>query len=84
MPDTLENKPENLRERLARKIRRNEPKRLKRHAIRLRALRYAFSPKELKNGIEEKDVRKRLKISKNLEESYLLYLQELKKIRRKR
>ena len=79
MPDTLENKAENLRKRLVKKIRANEPKRLKRQAIRLRALRYAFSPKELGNGIEEKDVRKRLKISKNLEESYLLYLQELKK-----
>lgn len=75
----MENKAENLRKRLVKKIRANEPKRLRMQAIRLRALRYAFSPKELKNGIEEKDVEKRLKISKNLEASYLLYLKELKK-----
>ena len=65
----------------------NKPKRqchedlqeLKQNAIKFKAFQHTFSNKEVEGGLDKKRVKRRLKESKQLEESYLTYLQELKK-----
>lgn len=52
---------------------------LKQNAIKYKAFQHTFSPKEVKHGLDNKKISKRLRESRNLEESYLTYLQELKK-----
>lgn len=52
---------------------------LRQNAIKYKAFQHTFSPKEVKHGLDSKKINKRLRESKNLEESYLTYLQELKK-----
>ncbi len=52
---------------------------LKQNAIKYKAFQHTFSPKEFKHGLDNKKISKRLRESRNLEESYLTYLQELKK-----
>lgn len=52
---------------------------LKQNAIKYKAFQHTFSPKEVEHGLDNKKISKRLRESRNLEESYLTYLQELKK-----
>ena len=52
---------------------------LKQNAIKYKAFQHTFSPKEVKHGMDDRHFSKRLLASKHLEESYLTYLQELKK-----
>jgi len=52
---------------------------LKQSAIKYKAFQHTFNPKEIKHGLDDKKINKRLRESRNLEESYLTYLQELKK-----
>ncbi len=52
---------------------------LRQNAIKYKAFQHTFSPKEFKQGMDNKKISKRLRESRNLEESYLTYLQELKK-----
>ncbi len=52
---------------------------LKQNAIKYKAFQHTFNPKEVKLGLDNKLISKRLRASRSLEESYLTYLQELKK-----
>lgn len=52
---------------------------LKQNAIKYKAFQHTFSPKEVQHGMDDRHFHRRLLASKHLEESYLTYLQELKK-----
>ncbi|MCB2182792.1 MAG: transglycosylase domain-containing protein [Desulfobulbaceae bacterium] len=57
----------------------NEQQSLKQKAIKYKAFQHTFSPRDLKKGISEKKILRRLRESKHLEETYYKYIKELEK-----
>ncbi|MBI5557162.1 MAG: penicillin-binding protein [Deltaproteobacteria bacterium] len=58
---------------------KNEQQILKQTAIKYKAFRHTFSKGDIKNGISEKTILKRLRESSHLEDTYYKYLKELEK-----
>lgn len=58
---------------------KNDQQILKQQAIKFKAYQHTFSKRDIKNGISEKNIGKRLRESKQLEDSYYKYLKELEK-----
>ncbi|MFZ5764645.1 MAG: transglycosylase domain-containing protein [Thermodesulfobacteriota bacterium] len=52
---------------------------LKQQAIKFKAFQHTFSKRDIRDGIPEKHILKRLRESKHLEETYYKYLKELEK-----
>lgn len=57
----------------------SEQQSLKQTAIKYKAFRHTFSRRDIKKGISEKKILKRLQESKHLEDSYYKYLKELER-----
>lgn len=59
--------------------RMDEPSMVRRKAVKFKAFRHIFSEKDIKTGVTQKTISKKLKQSKYLENKYYAYLKELEK-----